>query len=176
MVLMPVVLQILIKNMFDRPPANQQLPGTTKNFNDPQGNNYFDTTITGKRKYDFNGPAAANLAIGAIGFGTMLANQHEMADTKKQIKENSLSDNQFMTTQAGNRGDYNWTGMSNGMLRPNQYTPVQQPGQNFTSAYARLGGYMQDGGENEMNEGDEVDMSPEEIMEFMRNGGQIQLI
>ena len=168
------------QNMLNRP-TNQQLPGTTKNFNDsqdntPQGNNYFDTTITGKRKIDFNGQDAANLAMGAIGFGTMLANQHEMADTKKQIKENSLSDNQFMTTQAGNRGDYNWTGMSNGMLRPNQYTPVQQPGQNYTSAYARFGGYMQDGGENEINEGDEVDMSPEEIMEFMRNGGQIQLI
>ena len=52
------------------------------------------------------------------------------------------------------------------------YRPDDQ-GQTWNSRSAKYGGFMQSGG---FLEGDVVDMTPEEIQEFLANGGELEII
>ena len=131
-------------------------------------NDYFDTTIsaTGKRKWGIDGESAANWGIAGIAGLTSMAGGRERNDLKKKMQENTLSHNQFNVMDTGDKGKWNWTGMSTGMIDPyNTGKIVQQPGY---GAYAMNGGQYQEGGEYEMDEN--------EIQEFLRNGGTIQYL
>ena len=109
-----------------------------------------------------SGPQAAEATLAGINLATNIFSQKDNADARRRQKNMTLADNTFMTTPGGNRGDYNWTGQSNGDLRLNQKVPVQY--------------YNQDGGAAQYNEGDEVDMSPEEIVAYLAQGGQIEFV
>jgi hypothetical protein len=66
---------------------------------------------------------------------------------------------------AMNRGDYD---PNSGMFRPDDMVPVQFPG----GMYGAYGGSFQDGGMFE--EGEELDLSPEEIEELRNQGYEIE--
>lgn len=148
-------------DMFNRPDAHTKLPGMEDNFQDAakKGNSKPPMQIPG-------GPAMASSILTGIQSMTSLLNRKDDVANRRKQQNMSLSDNQFYDVQ-GNRGDYNWTGMSNGMLRPDNYVPVQFPGMNYGAPYFQDGGFK---------ENDEVDMSPEEMMEFMKNGGTFEII
>jgi hypothetical protein len=55
------------------------------------------------------------------------------------------------------------------MFRPDE--TGQQTSGRF--AYGQYGGYMQEGG---YTEGDEVDMTEEELAEFIANGGEVEYL
>lgn len=123
--------------------------------------NYFDTTITGKRKMGFEPEASANWLLASITGATALANRGEQAKTEEEMQRLTLADNVFNPMPANriqNQGRYNWTGMSSGMMDPNSMGVIQQPGQNYTGMY---------------KQGGEYELSEDEINYIMKNGGSI---
>lgn len=100
-----------------------------------------DYTITQKQRPGFDKEASANMILAGINGATSLINKGQQRKFDAQMKENTLADNSFNTMPAneiGNQGDYNWTGMSDGMLRPNDYNVIQQRG--YGIGYAEYGG------------------------------------
>lgn len=91
----------------------------------------------------------------------------EYRKSKKKLEESMLADNTFLTSplNAKDRGDYD---LNTGVFRPDQKVPVQFRG------YAQWGGFntMQQGGNFE--EGEELDLSPEEIAELKAQGYEIE--
>lgn len=91
----------------------------------------------------------------------------ENRKNEQRMKDLMLADNAFLTTpmNAKNRGDYD---PNSGMFRPDQKVPVQFPG------YAQWGGFntMQGGGQ--FDEGQELNLSPEEIADLKAQGYEIE--
>jgi hypothetical protein len=102
-------------------------------------------------------PAAINTVAGAF----------EARDYRKAQEDlaNSQTADRMFLGSTGNRGDYD---PNSGMFRPDQMVPVQFPG----GMYGAYGGSFQDGGMYE--EGEELDLSPEEIEELRAQGYVIE--
>lgn len=104
----------------------------------------------------------ANWAIAGM---NAVSSAFELAQAKKneeKFKQLQGADNQFYSTPAGNRGDYDQFGN----FRPNQKVPVQFAGQNY--------GEM--GTPYTFQEGGEYYMSDEQIESIMKAGGQIEFL
>lgn len=82
----------------------------------------------------------------------------------KDFYDRFTADNLYASDPSRDRGDYD---TNTGLYRPNEQ------GQIWNSRSKQLGGFMQQGG---FAEGDIVDMTPEEIEEFIANGGEIEII
>lgn len=82
----------------------------------------------------------------------------------KDFYDRFTADNLYASDPSRDRGDYD---TNTGLYRPNEQ------GQIWNSRSKQLGGFMQEGG---FAEGDVVDMTPEEIEEFIANGGEIEII
>jgi hypothetical protein len=94
-------------------------------------------------------------------------------DQAKQQNEmyanNFNADKLYGASTNKDKGDYVAYGQQTGMFRPNE-TGQETMGR---FAYGQRGGYMQDGG---YTEGDEVDMTEEELAEFIANGGEVEYL
>ena len=130
-----------------------------------------DVTVEGdiKRKWQGVGQTIGQYAVPAINKLSGLLEQKDYLKAKKKLEQSMLADNTFMTSpmNAKNRGDYD---PNTGMFRPDQKVPVQFPG------YAQWGGFntFADGGSYE--EGEELDLSPEEIEELRQQGYEIEYL
>jgi hypothetical protein len=124
-----------------------------------EGGDYQDWSVIGKYKQGYDPEAAANWMLAGTAGLTSMFNAKDRMNTEKQMMKNTLADNQFSAMPADmiqNKGRWNWTGMSTGMMDPGNMQVIQQPG------YSQVGG--------------EIEMDEDEIEEFLRNGGQIQYI
>jgi hypothetical protein len=94
-------------------------------------------------------------------------------DQAKQQNEmyanNFNADSLYGASTNKDKGDYVAYGQQTGMFRPNE-TGQETMGR---FAYGQSGGYMQEGG---YTEGDEVDMTEEELAEFIANGGEVEYL
>jgi len=130
-----------------------------------------DVTVEGdiKRKWKGVGEAIGQYAVPAMNTLSSILEQKDVRKAKKKLEESMVADNVFMTSpmNAENRGDYD---PNSGMFRPNQMVPVQFPG------YAQWGGFntFADGGV--YDEGDELDLTPEEIEDLRQQGYEIEYL
>ena len=173
--------------------GNQPAPTAVDTFGTPQGqltgdqfktnpepltgkspdSKYFDWNLKGKKKLGINGEPLAQGIMAGTNVLTSFANASDRQNALNQMNANTLAQNQFASIQRPNKGDYNWTGMSTGMLSPNQYVPVQQPGvtPSYMSAY---GGQYAFGGD--IDQDGIYDLSEDEIQNILANGGQIEYL
>jgi len=147
---------------------------TPKNYED------WDTDVKYGRGYQ--NEDLANWMISGVDTVSALLRQREMKDLEQGFRRNTLADNVFMSAspanRIGSRGRYVQTGMGSGMMDSQNMTPIYEPGANYnfgnpymTGAY---GGSFAYGGMYQ--EGDEVELSQDEIDYIMANGGSITYI
>jgi hypothetical protein len=126
--------------------------------------NEFAVDFKNKDTYEVDAQGMLNSAnAGARG----ILNFFEKRDQRRQNKDfydRFTADNLYASDPSRDRGDYD---TNTGLYRPNEQ------GQIWNSRSKQLGGFMQQGG---FAEGDVVDMTPEEIEEFIANGGEIEII
>jgi len=102
----------------------------------------------------------------------MLANKFEQKDlraSQARLDQGMLADN-AMVRKPGNAFDMGTYNVNSGDFRENQKVPVQYPG------YAQWGGFntMQMGGG--LEEGEELDLSPEEIEDLRAQGYDVEFL
>jgi hypothetical protein len=126
--------------------------------------NEFAVDFKNKDTYEVDAQGMLNSAnAGARG----ILNFFEKRDQKRQNKDfydRFTADNLYASDPSRDRGDYD---TNTGLYRPNEQ------GQIWNSRSKQLGGFMQQGG---FAEGDVVDMTPEELEEFLANGGEVEII
>jgi hypothetical protein len=113
-----------------------------------------------KRKDIFGGNAAEALPwinAGVLGAAGMI-NRYRDKDREAAMYENLTADNLYASDPSRDRGDYE---TNSGLYRPDEM------GQKWNSRSKQFGGEM------DYEEGDEVDMTEEELEEFLANGGEI---
>jgi hypothetical protein len=124
----------------------------------------FAVDFKNKDAYEVDAQGVLNSAnAGARG----ILNFFEKRGQKKRNKnfyDRFTADNLYASDPIRDRGDYE---ANSGLYRPDEQ------GQTWNSRSARYGGYMQAGG---FVEGDVVDMTPEEVQEFLANGGELEII
>lgn len=108
-----------------------------------------DFEIEQSRKRKTDDPYRAEKIVAGANMVTGLLNAKEARKTDKIIKQGTLADNQFLAesnNRIGKDGNYNWTGMSNGMQDPNSMNIIQEPGMNYNmegnTFLARYGGRL----------------------------------
>ena len=99
-------------------------------------------------------------AEGLAGFVDRWKNRNNDVD----VYNNTTADNLFASDPSRDRGDYSITGSDYGLYR----SPDQ--GQTWGSRSAKYGGNAN------YYEGDEVEMTEEELAEFLANGGQVEYL
>jgi hypothetical protein len=119
-----------------------------------------------KRGMEVNPEEILNVANAGI---NSLSSFLEKRQDAKQEQSNFTADEVYAASSNKDRGDYVAYGQQTGMFRPDE--TGQQTSGRF--AYGQYGGYMQEGG---YTEGDEVDMTEEELQEFLANGGQVEYL
>jgi hypothetical protein len=126
--------------------------------------NSFAVDFKNKNAYEVDAQGVLNSAnAGARG----VLNFFEKRGQKKANKnfyDRFTADNLYASDPIRDRGDYE---ANSGLYRPDEQ------GQTWNSRSAKYGGFMQAGG---FVEGDVVDMTPEEIEEFLANGGELEMI
>jgi hypothetical protein len=96
---------------------------------------------------------------------TGLINRAQDQKAEAKMQENLTADNLYASDPSKDRGDYD---TNSGLYR------LDEMGQKWNSRSKQYGGDIyQDGG---MVEGDEVDMTEEEIAEFIANGGELEYL
>lgn len=121
-------------------------------------------------KRDFDGMAFNNKINAAADMFTGFMGRLDSAKKEKEMYQNNFtSDNLYGASTNKDRGDYVAYGQQTGLFRPDQ-TGQETMGR---FAYGQSGGYMQSGG---YFEGDEVDMTEDELAEFLANGGEVEYL
>ena len=123
-----------------------------------------------KTKRAFDGVNFNNkLNMGLDAF-TGAMNRLDQAKQQNEMYANNFNaDSIYGASTNKDRGDYVAYGQQTGMFRPNE--TGQETSGRF--AYGQKGGYMGYGG---YTEGDEVDMTEEELAEFIANGGEVEYL
>ena len=91
---------------------------------------------------------------------------------KRQIEDNSMADANYATSTTKDRGDWVDYGSQVGQFRQ----PEMGQDRSSRATYGQRGGYMQDGGYTDnpfYDIDDEVDMTEEELAQFLAAGGEI---
>lgn len=129
---------------------------------------YNTISVDSKRKKarTINGEETVNVLNAGLNSLSGLLERREQA---KQEQSNFTADEVYGASSDKDRGDYVAYGQQTGMFRPDQ--TGQQTSGRF--AYGQYGGYMQEGG---MTEGDEVEMTEEELADFLANGGEVEYL
>jgi hypothetical protein len=142
---------------------------TSEDFGDPKND---DIIAVDKQRApsNFDGEDAVNkFNVGATAVTGFLNNLDSAKQQKEMYDNNFTSDNMYAASNSKDRGDYVDYGQQVGQFR------YDQMGSDTSGrcAYGQEGGYMQDGG---FTEGDEVDMTEEELEEFLANGGEVEYL
>lgn len=145
------------------------------NMADEKGVDNIKAKASLERQVKGVGRAVGQYAVPFMDKLSSMLEGRQNAKTQQRYQDTLLANNAFQSTplNAKNRGDYD---VNSGMLRPDDYVPVQFPG-----SVARYGGgYMQDGGYytdqdyfqtgGMYNEGEELDLSDDEIAELEAQG------
>lgn len=104
------------------------------------------------------------VAKGALGMVDRLRNRKR----EKEMYKNLTADNLYATDPSRDRGDYD---TNTGLYRPNEM------GQTWNSRSKQMGGqndYLNE--DPDYVEGDEVDMTEEELADFIANGGEVEYL
>jgi hypothetical protein len=146
---------------------------TSQNFGDPSKNQNADDDIIAidkqrepliKDGVNFN-----NTVNAAADFTTGILNDVQNNAIQEDMNLNNYtSDNLYNPSTNKDKGDYVAYGQQTGLFRPDE------TGQETSGRFSvQKGGYMQDGG---FTEGDEVDMTEEELEAFLANGGEVEYL
>lgn len=122
------------------------------------------------RNWNMDGEAAVNKFNSAAHTALGFINRINQNKQEKEMYENNFtSDNLYAHSNDKDRGDWVDYGSQLGQYR------FDQMGQsaNGRFSYGQSGGFMQEGG---MTEGDEVEMTEEELQEFLANGGEVEYL
>jgi hypothetical protein len=141
---------------------------TSEDFGNPADDTLVAQDV--QRKREFDGQNFVNKLNSGIDMFTGIMS--DIDANKKQAEmyaNNFTSDNLYGASTNKDRGDYVAYGQQTGMFRPDQ-TGQETMGR---FAYGQSGGYMEQGG---YTEGDEVDMTPEELEAFLANGGEVEYL
>jgi hypothetical protein len=118
----------------------------------------------------FNGVNFNNkLNMGLDAFTGAMRGLDQAKQQNEMYANNFNADSLYGASTNKDKGDYVAYGQQTGMFRPNE-TGQETMGR---FAYGQSGGYMQEGG---YTEGDEVDMTEEELAEFIANGGEVEYL
>lgn len=124
-----------------------------------------DVSVDYKVKNLVDPEAALNVANAGITGITGLINRAQDQRAEAKMADNLTADNLYASDPSLDRGDYD---TNSGLYRPDEM------GQKWNSRSKQYGGNIyQDGG---MVEGDELDMTEEEVEEFLANGGELEYL
>ena len=142
---------------------------TILNTKDTQGeDDLIAQDVQTKRRFNgVNFDTKLNMGLDAFTGAMNSLNQNKQQ--AEMYRNNFTSDNLYGASTDKDRGDYVAYGQQTGMFRPDE--TGQETSGRF--AYGQSGGYMQSGG---YTEGDEVDMTPEELEAFLANGGEVEYL
>lgn len=134
-----------------------------------RSNEDVNVEATLKRKRSGIGQAIGQYAVPAMNKVSSILEQKDYRKAKQKLEESMLADNTFMTSPMNNksRGDYD---PNSGMFRPDQMVPVQFPG------YAQWGGFNTFAMGGSYDEGEELDLTPEEIEDLRQQGYEIEYL
>ena len=163
------------QNYFDK--NNQAKPGdftdifadyAAANKKDASGGYEQETAVDYKAKKapgSFDGEAMVNTINAGVQGVTGLINRAQDRKAEAKMADNLTADNLYASDPSKDRGDYD---TNSGLYRQDEM------GQKWNSRSKQYGGNIyQDGG---MVEGDELDMTEEEIEEFLANGGELEYL
>jgi hypothetical protein len=163
------------QNYFDK--NNQAKPGdftdifadyAAANKKDASGGYEQETAVDYKAKKapgSFDGEAMVNTINAGVQGVTGLINRAQDRKAEAKMADNLTADNLYASDPSKDRGDYD---TNSGLYRQDEM------GQKWNSRSKQYGGDIyQDGG---MVEGDELDMTEEEIEEFLANGGELEYL
>lgn len=138
------------------------------NNQDASGGYEQETAVDYKAKKapgSFDGEAIVNTVNAGVQGVTGLINRAQDQKAEAKMQENLTADNLYASDPSKDRGDYD---TNSGLYR------LDEMGQKWNSRSKQYGGDIyQDGG---MVEGDEVDMTEEEIADFIANGGELEYL
>jgi hypothetical protein len=154
--------------LMDNPDMYPYLTPQAPQYNQPAGE-YEDFSTENTLTRRMRPEDKANWIMTGLDAGSALMRNKEYGKIQQKMQKNKLADNAIGVMPAntiGNEGTYNWTGMSTGAFRPNQMTPIQEPGMN----------YNMQGFATPYQEGGEYELSDQEIMAIMRSGGSVTFL
>jgi hypothetical protein len=138
-----------------------------------QDQNQYVGVKYGVKKRMRNDPeAGVNVFNAGVRGVTGFLNRRDEKRRERQMYDNLTSDNLYASQATKHRGDWVDLGSQMGQYRFDQ---MGQDRSGFSS-YGKYGGYMQDGGEMDYNEGDEVYMTDDELKDFLKKGGQVEYL
>jgi len=149
--------------------VNEQGPQVQYDATKDRSNEDVNVEGTLKRKRSGIGQAIGQYAVPAINMAASAFEQRDYRKAEENLKNSMLADNTFMTSPMNNksRGDYD---PNSGMFRPDQMVPVQFPG------YAQWGGFNTFAMGGSYDEGEELDLTPEEIEDLRQQGYEIEYL
>ena len=153
---LPIVPGLQPLNSFETGFNPEGINPYTEANNFEQIDEYDEVTQRYKNKdqYDIDTNKALALTNLGLNAGAFIAEQFDAGNNQQLAMQNLTADNLYNQNYRRNRGDYD---TNSGLYQPGKM------GQMF----AQYGGYLED---------DEVEMTEEEIQEFLRNGGQIEYL
>lgn len=117
-----------------------------------------------KNKWSGNNEGAINTVNAGVRGVAGMIDRFKNKDKETKMYENLTADNLYASDPSLDRGTYSVTGSDYGLLdSPNQ-------GQTWSGRSAKYGG------DSNYSEGDEVEMTEEELQEFLANGGQVEYL
>ena len=141
---------------------------TSLDFGDPSNDDLIAQDVENRRKFNgVNFDTKLNMGLDAFTGGMRGLDQAKQQN--EMYANNFNADSLYGASTNKDKGDYVAYGQQTGMFRPNE-TGQETMGR---FAYGQSGGYMQEGG---YAEGDVVDMTEEELAEFLANGGQVEYL
>lgn len=162
------------------PQSFQSLSGAVEAVGETPEYNTIGIDTKRSRSWDRDGQAAVNaFNTGARGVLGMLDRAEQKKQQSQMYEDNFSSDNLYAHSNAKDRGAYGAYGSGSGKLKPDQYNKslgsfsVQKGGYMQEGGYMAYGGYMEEGG---YAEGGVVDMTEEELEEFLANGGEVEYL
>jgi hypothetical protein len=96
--------------------------------------------------------------------GVGMIDRFKNKDREAKMYENLTADNLYASDPSRDRGDYSITGSDYGLYRS------ADQGQTWNSRSAQYGGT------SNYSEGDEVEMTEEELEQFLANGGEVEYL
>jgi hypothetical protein len=111
--------------------------------------------------YDIDPEAALATANAGIRGVTGMIDRFKNKDREAKMYENLTADNLYAADPSRDAGDYD---VNSGLYRPNEQGAVH------TSRSAQYGGNAN------YSEGDVMDMTEEELEEFLANGGEVEYL
>lgn len=167
-------------------PYDIMTAGSTGQYSDKLGAPFEPTTLGSEQEPEYvavenkrkdmrsiDPEAGVNVANAGIKTGLGFLDRYRTGKKQKRlIEDNSMADANYATSTTKDRGDWVDYGSQVGQFRQ----PEMGQDRSSRATYGQLGGYMQEGGYTDnpfYDIDDEVDMTEEELAQFLAAGGEI---